>query len=196
MMENRSESMHDRYPHLFNDMLWPWGPVQVKFQILDHLPPLKLIAHVNLTPYLDNKWVVIQLADGRSEIPGGTLEPDELYLDAIKRELMEEVGAKLVSFGFLGAWHCRSLAERLFRPHLPHPEFYRVVLIGQVSLDGTPKFTTSSESVIDVQAVPIEVIVDRFNKQGRPELAELYLLAEEMVKEGNLPMPINSSKMK
>jgi 8-oxo-dGTP diphosphatase len=193
MMIQKIWKMHlkSRYPHLFREMTWPWGPVQVKFQIMDQLPPLELIAHVNLTPYLDNKWVVIQLADGRWEIPGGTLEPDELYLDAIKRELMEEVGAKPVSFGLLGAWHCRSLAERPFRPHLPHPEFYRLVFAGGVSLAGTPRFTKGSEFVKDVQAVAVEVIADRFNKQGRPELAELYLLAEEMINEGNLPMPID-----
>ncbi|MFU8772458.1 MAG: hypothetical protein ACNA8H_08575 [Anaerolineales bacterium] len=77
--------LESKYPHLFREMTWPWGPAQVKFQILDQLPPLELIAHVNLTPYLDNKWVIIQLADGSWEIPRGTLEPDELYLDAIKR---------------------------------------------------------------------------------------------------------------
>jgi 8-oxo-dGTP diphosphatase len=83
--------MNSKYPYLFNDMLWSWGPMQVKFTILENLPSPAQIAHVNVVPYLDNKWVMVQLDDGSWEIPGGTLEADEIYIEALKRELLEEV---------------------------------------------------------------------------------------------------------
>lgn len=68
----------------------------------------------------------------------GTLEPGEGYLDAIKRELMEEAGAVLKTFHLVGAWHCHSLADKPYRPHLPWPEFYRLLAYGEVELSEPP----------------------------------------------------------
>ena len=72
----------------------------------------------------------------RGDIVGGTLEPGETYRDTIRRELPEEAGARLVTFELFGAWHCHSSAPQPCRPHLPHPEFYRVVGCGEIELVG------------------------------------------------------------
>jgi 8-oxo-dGTP diphosphatase len=74
------------------------------------------------------------------------------------------------------------LAARPYRSHLPYPEFYRLVLVGEVSFIGVPRVKTGSELVKKVEAVPLEVVVERFKKQGRPKLSELYQLADELIR--------------
>ena len=97
--------------------------------------------------------------------------------DAISRELVEEAGARLVTFELLGAWHCFSTASKPYRPHLPHPEFYRLVGYGAVEIIGNPENPEGGEQVASVEFVSIEKAVQRFRDINRFELAELYQLA-------------------
>jgi 8-oxo-dGTP pyrophosphatase MutT (NUDIX family) len=136
-----------------------------------------MIARVNIVPRIDNLWLVIQLADGSWEIPGGGLEPGEDYLMAARRELLEEAGARLLSFQLFGAWRCFSLDAKPYRPHLPWPEFYRVVGVGEVELVGQPENPADGEQVVAVEAVTLETAMERFLVIERPDLAELYHLA-------------------
>ena len=43
-----------------------------------------------------------------------------------------------ITFKPFGAWHYFSTAPKPYRPHLPHPEFYRLVGYGAVEIIGTP----------------------------------------------------------
>ena len=93
------------------------------------------------------------------------------------RELIEEAGARLITFDPFGAWHCFSTAPKPYRPHLPHPEFYRVVGYGPVEIIGSPENPEGGEQVASVEFVPIEEAVQRFRDINRFELGELYQLA-------------------
>ncbi|HET7091338.1 MAG TPA: NUDIX domain-containing protein [Anaerolineae bacterium] len=86
-----------KYPHLFQEVIWPWGPTRARFVLLESIPSNRQIANVNIGPRTGNGWVTIRLKDGSWEIPGGTLKPHEEYIDTARRELMEEVGAQLTS---------------------------------------------------------------------------------------------------
>ena len=113
----------------------------------------------------------------RGDIVGGTLEPGETYRDTIRRELPEEAGARLVTFELFGAWHCHSSAPQPYRPHLPHPEFYRVVGCGEIELVGQPLNPADGEMISEVGCVSVEEACHRFRASGRPEYADLYRLA-------------------
>lgn len=163
------------FPDLFGRT--SWGAVTCEFECLNKLPPLHLISNVNLVPFKEGLWLILRLESGKWEVPGGTLEPEEIYSDAIRRELIEEAGARLITFEPIGAWHCFSTAPKPYRSHLPHPEFYRLVGYGAVEIIGNPENPEGSEQVASVEFVPIEEAVRRFQDINRCELAELYQLA-------------------
>ena len=172
-------SLKEKYPHLFCEVLWEWGPIRAEFEQLEIEPPYNLIAHVNLVPSSDNRWVLIQHENGAWDIPGGTLEPGETYMDTLQRELLEEAGAELASFHILGAWHCISLAEKPYQPHLPFPEFYRLVGFGQVKLKGAPTNPLGGEQIAAVKSVSLGQAIAHLNNCHRYDLAELYQFASE-----------------
>ena len=170
-----------KFPLLFEDRVWPWGPTRARFETGPE-PPAELISNVNLVPYIDDgNWLVVR-HDGGWCITGGTLELGEDYRAAIERELLEEAGARLVSFQYLGAWHCHSKADKPYKPHLPWPEFYRVVGYGEVEIVGEPGTPADGERIHEVACVPLEEACTRLMSKpyDGPELAELYRLAAFM----------------
>lgn len=164
-----------QYPHLFNRATW--GNSHVRFTLLDDAPADTLIGNVNIVSRSGSNWVILQLEDGSWEIPGGTLESGEKYLDTARRELMEEAGAELLSASVIGAWDCLSMASKPYRPHLPHPHYYRLVLCGDVRIVGAPLRLPGAEKIAAVDVCSLKIIIERFSSLGREDLAELYELA-------------------
>jgi len=163
------------FAYLFEDTRW--GTVSASFQQLTSPPPLELTSSVNIVPVVGERWLLIRLQDGSYEVPGGTREAGEALLETAARELREEAGAELIRFNVFGAWWCHSARSAPYKPHLPHPDFYRVVGWGEVRLVGAPTNPADGEQVAAVELVTLDQAAARFSGGGRPDLADLYRLA-------------------
>ena len=173
-MNNMIDITH--YPDLFAPPNWGI-PVIARFELLREVPPQNLISNINVVPFVGDKCVIIRVANTYWEMPGGTLEPDEPYLDGVRREVLEEAGARLLDFHPFGAWDCQSQAEKPYRPHLPHPHYYRLVGYGDVEIIGAPLNPADGEQVTSVDVVTVEEAANRFHSIQRGDLADLYRLA-------------------
>ena len=162
-------------PDLFTTVRY--GPVEAVFVPGNDLPPQHLIGNVNIVPFSGNDAIVLRVASGHPEIPGGTLEMGESYLDALRRELREEAGADLRSWTLLGAYRCHSVASEPYRPHLPHPDFYRVVGFGEIALVEQPTNPAGGEEVVEVSVMSVAAAENLFRQWRRPDMAALYRLA-------------------
>ena len=187
--ENRSRNIkfEQKYPALFNEVTWSSGPTRARFKMLCELSPSNLIANVNIIPQVGDSWIILQHANHLWDVPGGTLEEGEKFMDTLHRELIEEVGAKLISYAVFGAWHCFSKAIKPYRRHLPHPEYYRLVGTGCVEVFQPPTNPPDGEKILRVAAVSMEQAIKRFEASRRNDLAQLYQLASEVARNGDYP---------
>lgn len=173
--------MNDDLHHLFADFYY--GAVAAKFAQTDVIPDDALISNINIVPFVGDRVVLLRLVDGRYEVPGGTREPGEAYLETVRRELLEEAGARLIDYTPFGAWFCHSTSVQPYRPHLPHPDFYRLAGYGAVELVAPPSNPTDGEQVADVLVLTVAEAVEQFHAADRPDFADLYLLASR-IREG------------
>lgn len=153
-----------------------WGIVEAEFRLNDIVDET-LVSNVSIIPFVGEQVVVFQIDNGKWELPGGTLEAGEKYMDGLKREVMEELGAKLLTYRLFGQFHCMSSASEPYRPHIPHPHFVRLIGYGDVELVGQPLNPADGEQVIAVEVVEIGEAIKRFEEQNRYDIAEMYQLA-------------------
>ncbi|WP_235288176.1 NUDIX hydrolase [Paenibacillus tarimensis] len=139
-----------------------------------------LVSNISIIPVVGDQYAVMQLADGRWELAGGTLEPGEHYMDALRREVMEELGSELVSFRLMAQIINHSSAPEPYRPHIPHPVCIRLIGFGEIRMVCDPLNPPGAEQVAAVETVCIDEAVRRFRSIGRDDIAEYYLFAHQL----------------
>lgn len=162
------------YPALSKDI--QWGVVRARFAFGDEIEE-SMVSNVTILPFAGDRCIIFQVADGSWELPGGTLEPGESYMEGLRREVREELGAELESFRVFGQFRCKSSSKTPYRPHIPHPHFVRLVGYGDVRIVGEPLNPEDGEQVIAVEAVDLAEAVKRLEETGRQDIADLYKLA-------------------
>jgi 8-oxo-dGTP diphosphatase len=153
-----------------------WGIIEAEFR-LNEIVDEKLVSNISIIPFVGDQCVVFQLDNGDWELPGGTIEAGEHYMDGLKRELMEELGAEMRSYQIFGQFYCTSGALEPYRPHIPHPNFVRIIGYGDVELVGDPLNPEDGEQVVAVEVVEVDEAIRRFQEQNRYDIAEMYKLA-------------------
>ncbi|MDA1192569.1 MAG: NUDIX hydrolase [Candidatus Poribacteria bacterium] len=176
----RPHALVHQYPDLFRPA--DWRVVNVEYFMCDELPDDALIANANLVPRVGNDYLIIRHSNGEWSIPGGTREPNEPLIDALARELHEEAGAELLNATFFGVWKCVSSQPEPYRPHIPHPMFYRAVGVGDARVVGQPRPVADGEEIDAVAVVPLDEAVRRLRSTGRNDLADLYRLGADMAR--------------
>ncbi|MDR6715581.1 NUDIX domain-containing protein [Paenibacillus sp. 2003] len=159
-----------------------WGIIEAEFRLNDIVDE-KLVSNISIIPFVGDQCVVFQLDNGDWELPGGTLEAGEPYMDGLKRELMEELGAEMRSYQIFGQFHCTSSVLEPYRPHIPHPHFVRIIGYGDVELVADPLNPEDGEQVVAVEVVEIDEAIRRFRAQNRYDIAEMYQLAHMLREE-------------
>jgi 8-oxo-dGTP pyrophosphatase MutT (NUDIX family) len=139
-----------------------------------------LVGNVSIVPTVGDQYVVMKLSNGNWELAGGTLEPGESYLECLRREVMEELGAELINYRIFGHFDCINHAAEPYRPHLPFPKFVRIIGTGEVKVVSNPLNPEGGEEVVAVEVVDIEEAVRRYTEIGRLDIAELYWLAHQI----------------
>lgn len=168
-----------RYPALAAERYWPWGRQHVEFRLLDDVPDA-LVASVNLVPFEADRIVLAHVDGGSWELPGGTREPGEAIDETARRELLEEAGAVLDTFAPFGGWFCRSEDEQPYRPHLPHPEFWRLVAIAEVRRTQAPIPAPGAELIDAVESLRPDDAIARLTNADVAASADLLRLALDL----------------
>lgn len=171
------------YPDLARPYRWEWGPIDGLFELSGEPPEDQLISNVRIVPFVGDDVVVLKMASGNWDHPGGTRGPGEAVLETARRELLEEAGAKLVSLESFGVFRCHSYAKEPFRPHLPHPDFCHLVVTAEVELVGEPGNPEGeTDQTEQVLTVSLEDAVSRFvtRDDGGLWMADMYRLGAEV----------------
>lgn len=163
------------FPVLHNFQL-SWGAATGYFRFSRTLPAEDMISSIRLAPYTQDGWLIVNLTNGEWEIPGGTREPNEDFETTIRREMLEEAGAEIINYQPMGYFDMHSAAAEPYRPHLPHPRFYILILFGEVKRVGEIQ-PAKGEPIIGTEIVAPDKVFSNFRTMNRPDIGELYKLA-------------------
>lgn len=118
---------------------WPRARLEVTNYFTERLPPLELVTRVRAILVKAGRVLVFDGPDGWSHIvPGGGIEPGGSPLQALTRELREEVGCVMDGPPrLLGISLFHNLGER--RPdlpaHYPYPDFLQLIYAARTASD-------------------------------------------------------------
>ena len=143
-------------------------------------PPDELISNVHVVCRTAGGIVVCTNDLGWRFLPGGTREPGESIEELVRRELLEEAGARLTGpLTWLGAHRADHRRETPYRPHLPHPVSYWANYVADVVVEQEPTNPDDGEQVTEVLVLAPEKAAEYLDSQPE-EVGSIVRLAQAM----------------
>ena len=112
-----------------------WGRAGLKFEVASYLdatkPPKSLVTSVRGIVSFDGGVVVLENPGGYTFMPGGRVEPREIYEETLRREIWEECGLEVASareLGFLHFRHLNTKPEGYPYPY-PYPDQFQIIYV-------------------------------------------------------------------
>lgn len=128
-MINVASFLADKRPVLVSYV--KWGRQSLDFDVAsyfsDEIPPTDLVTSVRGIVLLDDSVVVMENEDGLHFMPGGRIEPDESFIDALGREIREECGLTVDSAQLLGFLHFRHRQPEPENYSYPYPNMFHLI---------------------------------------------------------------------
>lgn len=172
-------ALSTRFPHLSRGVRWR-NTALTGARVVNGIPDTTRLQSVNMVPFVGGDVLVITLENGHIMLPGGTREHGESLFETISREMREETGHAVDScFPFL-VMECVSFDPTPWRPWMTHPEFERLVCLGQARHVGEPENPPDAEQIAHVHVMAPDEAVRFLHDAGRPELGDVYAFASEM----------------
>lgn len=144
------------------------------------LPPDELVTNVHAVCFVGDAVVLCRDDRGIWMLPGGTREQGESVEDCLRRELLEEAGARPIGPArWIGAHYTTSRSPAPYRDWQPHPHKAFLWCAVDVVLDGTPSNPPDAEQILEVRAIPLPEARMLARTDG-DHLPELVALAVEL----------------
>jgi 8-oxo-dGTP pyrophosphatase MutT (NUDIX family) len=169
----------ESFPHLFEEYIPPDKSLRMKFEFGTKFPN-DLVGTVKMIAYIGDQYLALRVPSGWWE-PGGKRELGENYLEAIKREMLEETGCRVLDFTLFGAFHCVSLEDTPPEPGLLWPEFYFLWGYGEVEIVSEPS-PNPNEKILEVGWASLAETCARLQSTtgAGTWLNEIYQLADKL----------------
>lgn len=169
-----------RFPELFRPRFEEYANADLEFRL--GTPPDELVSRVHVIALDRSERVVVcRSVEGWRFLPGGTRESGEPVAELVRRELLEEAGASLLSepepaFAYSLA---RSHNPAPYRPHFTHPVSAWAYAVAHVELTGDPGNPADGETVVEVRTLPAAEAAAWVRVHDR-EHGDVILLAEAL----------------